>query len=63
MDPSLNIQKRLDKGKSAVFFSATFLPVNYYKSLLSTKKDNYAIYADSTFDSINIPCNALILTS
>ena len=51
VDPSLNIQKRLDKGKSAVFFSATFLPVNYYKSLLSTKKDNYAIYADSTFDN------------
>ena len=51
VDPSLNIQKRLDKGKSAVFFSATFLPVNYYKSMLSTKKDNYAIYADSTFDS------------
>ena len=51
VDPSLNIQKRLDKGKSAVFFSATLLPVNYYKSLLSTKKDNYAIYADSTFDS------------
>ena len=51
VDPSLNIQKRLDKGKSAEFFSATFLPVNYYKSLLSTKKDNYAIYADSTFDS------------
>lgn len=51
VDPSLNIQKRLDKGKSAVFFSATFLPINYYKSLLSTKKDNYAIYADSTFDS------------
>lgn len=51
VDPSLNIQKRLDKGRSAVFFSATFLPVNYYKSLLSTKKDNYAIYAESTFDS------------
>lgn len=51
VDPSINIQKRLDKGKSAVFFSATLLPVNYYKSLLSTKKDNYAIYADSTFDS------------
>lgn len=51
VDPSVNIQSRLDKGRSAVFFSATFLPINYYKSLLSTKKDNYAIYADSTFDS------------
>lgn len=51
VDPSANIQSRLDKGKSAVFFSATFLPINYYKSLLSTKQDNYAIYVDSTFDS------------
>ena len=37
VDPSLNIQKRLDKGKSAVFFRR-HLPVNYYKSLISTKK-------------------------
>lgn len=51
VDPSANIQKCLDRGNSTIFFSATLLPVNYYKSLLSTKTDNYAIYAKSTFDS------------
>lgn len=49
VDPSLNLQKCLDKGNSAIFFSATFLPINYYKQLLSTKDDNYAVYATSTF--------------
>lgn len=50
VDPSLNLQKCLDKAKATVFFSATLLPVTYYKRLLSTKEDNYAIYAQSTFD-------------
>lgn len=49
VDPSKNLQSCLDKAKSAVFFSATLLPIHYYKSLLSTKEDNYAIYAESTF--------------
>lgn len=50
VDPSLNLQKCLDKANSTIFFSATLLPINYYKSLLSTKEDNYAVYAKSTFD-------------
>ncbi len=49
VDPSENLQKCIDKGKSTVFFSATLLPIQYYKNLLSTDKDNYAIYAESTF--------------
>ena len=49
VDPSLNLQKCIDKGRSTIFFSATLLPIGYYKSLLSTDKDNYAIYAKSTF--------------
>ena len=49
VDPSRNLQECLDKGKSTIFFSATFLPINYYKSLLSTKDDNYAVYAETTF--------------
>lgn len=49
VDPSQNVQRCLDKGKATIFFSATFLPIDYYKKLLSTKKDNYAIYAQSTF--------------
>lgn len=49
IDPSRNLQERLDKGRSTVFFSATLLPIQYYKSLLSTKEDNYAVYAKSIF--------------
>jgi Rad3-related DNA helicase len=49
VDPSQNLQACLDKANAAVFFSATLLPIHYYKSLLSTKEDNYAIYAESTF--------------
>lgn len=49
VDPSLNLQERIDKGNATVFFSATLLPIGYYKSLLSTKKDNYAVYAQSAF--------------
>lgn len=49
VDPSLNLQNCLDRVNSTIFFSATLLPIQYYKSLLSTKTDNYAIYAKSTF--------------
>lgn len=50
VDPSKNLQKCIDKSVSTIFFSATLLPINYYKRLLSTVEDNYAIYAQSTFD-------------
>ncbi len=49
VDPSLNLQKCIDKANATIFFSATLLPINYYKQILSTKEDNYAIYAESTF--------------
>ena len=51
VNPAANLQKCLDKGNSAIFFSATLLPIQYYKKLLSTEKDNYAIYIDSSFDT------------
>lgn len=49
VNPSANIQERLDRGNSSVFFSATLLPIGYYKNLLSTRDDNYAVYARSVF--------------
>ena len=51
VNPAANLQKCLDRGNSAVFFSATLLPIRYYKRLLSTEKDNYAVYIDSSFDT------------
>ena len=50
VNPAGNLQEFLDKGNSTVFFSATLLPIHYYKRLLSTEKDDYAVYAESPFD-------------
>ncbi|MCI8797504.1 MAG: ATP-dependent DNA helicase [Dorea sp.] len=53
VNPAKCLQEFLDKGNSAVFFSATLLPIRYYKKLLSTSKEDYAIYAESPFDPAN----------
>ena len=50
VNPAKNLQEFLDKGNSTVFFSATLLPIHYYKKLLSTAIDDYAIYAESPFE-------------
>ena len=50
MDPSANLQMCLEKARSAVFFSATFLPISYYKQQLAGTKEDYAIYADTPFE-------------
>lgn len=47
--PAVNLRLCLDKGISAVFFSATLLPVNYYKDLLTGESEDYAVYAKSPF--------------
>ena len=50
-DPSGGISEKLDHGRSAVFFSATLLPVDYYKDLLSAKpEEDLDMYVDSPFD-------------
>lgn len=49
VDTAVNLQECLDKGRSTIFFSATLLPIQYYKKLLSTKEDNYAVYARTVF--------------
>lgn len=49
VDPSRQLQKTLDKGRAAVFFSATLLPVSYYKKLLCSDENAKAVYAESSF--------------
>ncbi|MCI5867925.1 MAG: ATP-dependent DNA helicase [Dorea sp.] len=51
VNPAGRLQEFLDKGNSTIYFSATLLPIHYYKKLLSTAKDDYAIYAESPFDT------------
>lgn len=50
VNPAKNLEEYLQKGVSAVFFSATLLPMDYYRKLLSTQKDDYGIYVQSPFD-------------
>ncbi len=49
VNPAQSIQECVDRGRSAVFFSATLLPIRYYKSLLSARTDDYAVYAETSF--------------
>lgn len=53
VDPSGNLRQRLEQGRSTVFFSATLLPVNYFKEMLTSDIEEYAVYAESSFDSSN----------
>ena len=49
VDPSQELKQCMDKGVAAILFSATFLPIQYYKSLLGGTKEDYEVYAKSTF--------------
>lgn len=49
VNPAVNLKEYMDKGRSTIFFSATLLPIHYYKELLSTEKDDYAVYAETAF--------------
>jgi len=51
MDPSLRLQEYLNNAVSTVFFSATLLPINYYKELLCKKDNPTAIYAKTIFEN------------
>ena len=46
----VNLQKCLDKGNSTVFFSATLLPLQYYRKMLSTRSENFGMYVESPFE-------------
>lgn len=49
IDPSGRLKRYLAMGASTIFFSATLLPVMYYKELLSGEREDYAVYAESPF--------------
>ena len=49
VNPGTNLQSCMNQGVGTIFFSATLLPVNYYKDLLSGRDDDYAIYAKTPF--------------
>ena len=49
IDPSNQLSACIDRANASVFFSATLLPVDYYKKLICTDPNPYAIYANTVF--------------
>ena len=49
IDPSGDLARCMAKGRASVLFSATLLPVQYYKRLLGGAETDYEVYAESVF--------------
>ncbi len=54
LDPSENIRNVLKKGKSAVFFSATLEPVEYYRDVLGGDINSVILELESPFPKKNL---------
>lgn len=50
VNPSVNLQECMARGRSTILFSATLLPIQYYKKLLGGTKEDYEVYANSVFN-------------
>jgi Rad3-related DNA helicase len=49
-DPSRNLAQCMERGRTSILFSATLLPIQYYKKLLGGTEEDFEIYAKSVFD-------------
>lgn len=49
VNPSRNLKACMKKGRSTILFSATLLPIQYYKRLLGGEVEDYEVYAKSVF--------------
>lgn len=50
VNPRENLKECMLKGRSSILFSATLLPIQYYKELLGGDPEDYEVYAKSVFD-------------
>ena len=50
IDPSKDLAGQMEAGVATVLFSATLLPIEYYKRLLGGNDDDFETYATSDFD-------------
>ncbi|NLL04667.1 MAG: ATP-dependent DNA helicase [Clostridiaceae bacterium] len=53
LDPSYLLGEALKKGKSGVFFSATLIPLEYYKGILGGSNEDYTMSIESPFSLDN----------
>jgi Rad3-related DNA helicase len=49
--PAKKLKACMERGRSSILFSATLIPVQYYKELLGGEKEDYEIYAETAFDA------------
>lgn len=50
VNPSFHLRTCMNRGVSTTLFSATLLPIQYYKSLLGGLREDYEVYAHSVFE-------------
>jgi len=50
VNPRNNLKECMQAARATVLFSATLLPIQYYKNLLAGEHSDYEVYADSIFD-------------
>jgi Rad3-related DNA helicase len=50
VNPRENLKNCMKRGRSSILFSATFLPIQYYKQLLGGDEEDYEVYAQSVFN-------------
>lgn len=50
VNPRENLKECMMRGRSTILFSATFLPIQYYKKLLGGESEDYEVYAKSVFN-------------
>lgn len=49
VNPAVNLRNCMLRGRSTILFSATLLPIQYYKTLLGAEEGDYEVYARSVF--------------
>ncbi len=49
VNPSKNLKDCMLRGRSSILFSATLLPIDYFKKLLGAEEGDYEVYAESVF--------------
>jgi DNA excision repair protein ERCC-2 len=54
LDPSFLLREALERGKSAIFFSATLTPIDYYRNLLGGEDSDRALELLSPFPPENL---------
>jgi len=55
LDPSARLREALQRGKAAIFFSATLTPIQYYVALLGGEREDQVFQVSSPFPPENFP--------